>query len=122
MNPQKLRAILFAKRLPTSTEQALQDALERRLQEACITYEREHAMPAAGRIDFRVAIDGQRIGIECKIRSGGGDTVRQVIRYAQSGEVDQVVLIGPWQPKPWPESVQCNGRAIPTHFWKIPTL
>ena len=71
------------------TEASLQFGIANRLVETGVEYSREVPLTPADRIDFMVG----RIGVEVKIGGGKTALIRQLFRYAQSAEVDELVLV-----------------------------
>lgn len=47
----------------------------------------------AGTVDFVVKIDGVRVGIEVKVKGSFAEVARQLFRYAESCEVDALLLV-----------------------------
>lgn len=82
--------LLRRSRLPSSSEAALQIALERVLTEAGLIFEREARLSAGERIDFLV--EGG-IGIEAKVRYPRRAIYRQLERYAAKEQVTGLILV-----------------------------
>ena len=82
--------------IPFGTEQAVQDAIEDLLEHEKLNYTREFAI-GRDRVDFLVdfRIDGNpfRIAIECKVAGGPSAVMEQLLRYAQSPDVDAIILV-----------------------------
>lgn len=117
----KLQRVLMSKRLSVCDESKMQNAIERRLQEAGIDYVREKTL-TTGRIDFAVVIDGERIGVECKVDGSELAAFRQVIAYATTGEFDSMVIV---TGKPFVgimDQIEANGKRLPVEIWKVRTL
>ncbi|MBQ4826594.1 hypothetical protein J4729_18885 [Leisingera sp. HS039] len=90
ITPKRLAGILRGHRYPTTTELALQDAIEQRLQDCGVTYERECIMGPKDRIDFLAA--GQ-IGIEAKTRYPRRQIFRQLERYCDGHGLQGLILV-----------------------------
>lgn len=122
VSKKQVKAIIFAKRLSVSDEGAMQAAIEERLLAAGVDFEREMRLPGdAGRIDFFLTLeDGIRLGIECKVKAGGGNTARQLLRYAMSNEFDELVLITSRGYRLQTDSFASGERDIPVSVWQCP--
>ena len=72
-----------------SSEAEIQDQIEFVLQHYGIPYEREVDLGSLGRIDFIV---NGNIGLEVKIAGPKNTVARQLLRYAESDRIDQLVL------------------------------
>ena len=81
--------ILGHRRLPLSTEQELQDAVEGMLRKHDIPYEREVKLSEHDRIDFMVF----DMGIEIKIKGSAKSIYRQCERYCGFEEVGSLLLL-----------------------------
>jgi hypothetical protein len=115
----KLRKIL-AGRMSTRNEYVMQDAVAAALQIAGILYDREYKLDADSRIDFH--LPEHRVGIECKVKASGGNTHRQLLRYAMSGEFDYLVL---FTSRPCASTISeftCSGRKIPLFYLQTNSL
>ena len=88
--PQSIVTILRGQPYPVSTEAAMQDAVECRLQDFDVPYEREVRMGPNSRIDFMV-VGG--IGIEVKTRCPRRQIHRQLTRYAEHPDVTALILV-----------------------------
>lgn len=73
-----------------SHEVDLQDGIEEVLKSQGYGFERERRLGAAGVIDFLVA---GGIGIEVKIKGSPVLVIRQLLRYAECMEVQELVLV-----------------------------
>lgn len=94
MDAEALARLLTSYTYSHTTEAELQQAIEQILTAHSVVHERELVLPdTAGRIDFAVASDTGWIGVEVKIGGGAGDVERQLRRYVDSGEFEQVVLV-----------------------------
>ncbi len=87
---ENLLGVLGSYRFRFGTEEVLQDAVERVLQDAKIPYERERDLGDAGRIDFLVE---NTIGLEIKTKGSPTEVAEQVIRYCTRDEISIVVLL-----------------------------
>lgn len=90
INPQWLISTLRKVRYPTTTEAALQDAIEQHLQQHQIPHVREHRMGPTDRIDFMV--DGD-IGLEAKTRYPRRRIYRQLERYCTNHQLRCIILV-----------------------------
>ena len=86
----KLGRLLTHRRLPTSSEKLLQDAIGAILEAAEIPFEREVALSREDIIDFLV--DGHW-GVEVKIDGALSAVTRQLHRYMQSERVSGIALV-----------------------------
>jgi len=85
-----LRAYIVSARVRASTESELHGYLHGALDKQYGKLVRsEVRLTAADRIDFMVG----RIGIELKIKGSLSDVTRQLHRYAQSPDVDALLLV-----------------------------
>lgn len=82
-------AVLRSYKLPFGEEQRLQDAVEEALREHKLEFRREHILRPGDRIDFLVGT----IGIECKVEGSPAAVLSQLLRYAESNEVDGLILV-----------------------------
>lgn len=87
-------------KLPTNTEEEMQEALYKALTDNLnkdITIEREYKITKRSRLDFMIQREGEKIAIECKIESTGrAEVYRQVRRYVEEGQISSLVLVAPW--------------------------
>ena len=84
----RLRACLSIK-FVGQNEAQLQDALQTLLKASYSHVRREHRLTETDRIDFLV----ERTGIEVKIQGSLTQVMRQLRRYADSDDVDDLVLV-----------------------------
>lgn len=75
-------------KLPCSTENRLQAAIEEMLVAVGIPFEREKRI-AKGVIDFLV----EGIGVECKISGTYQEVMEQVARYCYCDEINEILLV-----------------------------
>lgn len=85
-----IAATLRASRLNVSTEAAFQSAFALVLDGIGIEYRREKRLSDRDRVDF---FTGEGLAIELKIDSGSNDVMRQLMRYAEHGQVKALMLI-----------------------------
>lgn len=90
LTPEALTLLLRGQLYPTSTEAAMQYAVEHRLQGFDIPFEREVRMGVKSRIDFMVQ---GGIGIEVKTRCPRRQIHRQLWRYATHADVTALILV-----------------------------
>ena len=77
-------------RLPiVKDETQLQQKLAEWFRSRGISFERERRLSARDRPDFMVG----RIAVELKIKGSTASVIRQLSRYAESEEVDELVLV-----------------------------
>lgn len=74
-------------------EEASEDELQRAVASALviegIAFDRERSLSRTDRIDFWA----DRTGIECKTAGSLAEVTRQLFRYAESAEVDALILV-----------------------------
>ena len=80
---------LTAARIRCSTESQMHDDVAAALEAGGIPFSRERDLSARDRVDF---LSGAT-AIECKIDGSPTDVARQLIRYAESKEVDGIILV-----------------------------
>ncbi len=80
---------LMSRRFEYQCEDDLQQAIASVLSDCSIPFVREHRMNAKDRPDFTV----EKIAVEVKIEGSVTAVTRQLHRYAQLDEVDEVVLV-----------------------------
>jgi len=88
---------LQSRRLPTTSEGAIHDAIKRLFTEAQIDHIHEHPLNRTNRPDFVIQTmpDAQTVtAIEIKLRrSSDAAIMRQCIRYALTGKINALILI-----------------------------
>jgi len=82
-------ALLMSGKIPYSTELDMQEGILRLLTKAGVAFEREKTLSAKDRVDFLV--EGG-VAVECKIKGQPMSVFRQLKRYAESPEVNVIVL------------------------------
>lgn len=87
----EITAALQSKRFIYSDEKMLQDGIAQVFKLAEIVFEREVQLTPQDRIDFMAG----EIGVEVKIKGTYQDLLRQLHRYAQLGEIKQLILVTP---------------------------
>lgn len=94
----ELTALIRRFKLPTNSEQELQESIDSLLRpNTSAIVEKEYKLSKRSRLDFLVHNDKERVGIECKIDSTKrSDVYRQVRRYIQEGQITSLILIAPW--------------------------
>jgi hypothetical protein len=85
----RITTALRSYRLRFGTEADLQADIVELLTTEQIDFVREYRLSAKDRIDFLIG----RIGIECKTKGSLGAIAQQLLRYAESDEIDALVLV-----------------------------
>jgi hypothetical protein len=75
--------------IPVSTERKMQQAVEDLLTESGVDYKRERKIGVRDRIDFLC----DRIGIETKVSDSYIEVACQLLRYAESPDIDSIILV-----------------------------
>ncbi len=75
--------------IPVTTERKMQQAVEDLLRDHKAAYSRESKIGVRDRIDFLC----DRVGIETKIAGSYVEVACQLLRYAESPEIDSIILI-----------------------------
>lgn len=70
-------------------EQQLRDAIARALPAA----KAEVTVGESARVDFLLVEGSRRIGIEAKIKGSRTEVARQLFRYAECADIDELVLV-----------------------------
>ena len=84
-------------KLPTNTEEEMQEALYTALKVPFPNTEREFRITKRSRLDFMIGNEKEKIAVECKIESTQrAEVYRQVRRYAEEGGITGLVLVAPW--------------------------
>lgn len=104
-----LAAVLRRYRLPVSNEAEMQAAIARAFEAERLPFRRE-VTRGADRIDFVVG----RVGIECKVKGSLGDVTRQLHRYVQWDDLDEIVLVTT-QAKHMAVPQELGGKTIRLH-------
>jgi hypothetical protein len=82
--------LLRRHRLAMTTEDALQRGIHDVLEEAWgDRVKREVRLSRADRIDFMV----DSVGVECKVKGGQHELIRQLLRYAEHPAITELVLV-----------------------------
>ena len=89
MNARDLRDLLGSFRFQYADEIQLQDGIARVLKDSHIEFEREFRLSQRDRIDFMV----EKVGIEVKVGHPLASVMRQVHRYMQSSEVEELLVV-----------------------------
>lgn len=90
MTPAELTTLLRRTPLPASREGLLQLAIEARLTELELDFEREAKLSPTCRIDFLIA---GGIGLEAKTRYPKRGIWRQLERYARQEQITSLILV-----------------------------
>lgn len=88
-NSDEIMRILGRTPFPLHSEKDVQQSVEQAFAAAGVECRREVRLNATDVIDFLV----DRVGIEVKIKGGKRAILRQVERYAESDQVDTLVLL-----------------------------
>lgn len=86
-----LPVLLRGYRYTAYNEAALQAGVERVLQEQGIGFEREKSLSSRDRIEFY--LPEARVGVECKIDGSPIAVIRQLLRYAESDLIEELILL-----------------------------
>jgi SNF2 family DNA or RNA helicase len=95
----ELTAMVRNFKIPINTEEEMQDAMFKLLNENVknAKVEREYKVTSRSRLDFLVSNDTERIAIECKIdNTQRAEVYRQVRRYVEEGKISSLLLVAPW--------------------------
>jgi hypothetical protein len=74
-----------------ASEAELHQAVAQALRESAVPFEPEWPLSARDRIDFYCR--ESLLGIECKIDGSPSQVMRQLLRYAESGAIQALVLV-----------------------------
>lgn len=85
----RIQQALAPVRIRYACEKDLQIGIAETLTAAGVPFEREVYLNAKDRVDFRVA----KVGVEVKTEGSVTQVTRQLHRYAQSSEVEAIVLV-----------------------------
>lgn len=83
-------ALLRGRRLRQNTERVLQDGIEEALRGAGIPHRREVRLSPEDRPDFMIE---PGVCVEVKIGGASADVHRQIVRYAEHEEVEELLLV-----------------------------
>lgn len=115
----RLRAWLTSERMTWTTEDDLQRAIAARLDREVEIgnpinhYVREIYIDGNhNRLDFVVQVAGDIVGVEVKIAGSRKDVLRQLTRYAQLEQIDELVLV----------TTKASHHHMPTHLNGKPVL
>lgn len=81
--------VIDAHRFTYASEDALQEGLAAALDAAGLHVQREVLLSARDRVDLLVG----RVAVEVKVAGTNAGVFRQLVRYAGSGDVDELVLV-----------------------------
>lgn len=111
MNPDDLCRVISLARFSWTCEADVQDAIEELLRNAGVEYLREESLWLAGdRPDFIVKLDGKRCALEVKTKGSFSSVVRQLFRYADSGQFAGLILA----------TTRQNHLGVPEEFHGLP--
>jgi hypothetical protein len=86
-----LARVFLTRMMVTASELELQTLIASVLTEEGIAFDRERRLGAAGVIDFYVP--AARVGIEVKVDGSPAFVRRQLMRYAGSAEISELLLV-----------------------------
>jgi molybdopterin-biosynthesis enzyme MoeA-like protein len=89
MDPDRIARLCQTLRFQGDRECELQDALEDIFRSASLKAKREMELTPQNRIDFLI----ERIGVEVKVDGSTMAVTRQLLRYAESDLIDQLLLV-----------------------------
>lgn len=93
MTAPEIVALLRRHRFPARPETAVQDRIAAIFTTAGVEFVKEDVLTPGERIDFSIG----PIGIEVKLRTTA-DTIRQLIRYAETTRFTDIILVCAWAP------------------------
>ncbi|MGN6693878.1 MAG: hypothetical protein ACTHN0_06840 [Aquihabitans sp.] len=114
----RLRHWILSQRMSWTTEDDLQRVIAHRLDHEVTIgspinhYVREVRVDERNRLDFVVQIAGDVVGVEVKIAGSRRDVLRQLTRYAQLDQIDELLLV----------TTKANHHRMPTHINGKPVL
>lgn len=118
-----LKTLLTSRRMSSSDEYRLQREVGDLLCNcSALKYWPEFRLDPKGkdRIDFY--FPDSKVGIECKVKAGGGDTNRQLLRYAMTQKVTHLVLLTSRPHESLPAFFEVEGKQIPLTVIQLATL
>lgn len=86
---EQIISALATSRFTYMTERDLQDGIARALEAACLIFERERPLSPEDIPDFTCGVTA----VEVKIKGSLADVTRQLHRYAQHEEVEEILLV-----------------------------
>jgi len=93
MSAQQIIAVIKSVQLGYATEAELQTQLLDLLKGEQLDVVPEFRLSARDRVDFLVNLPQCKIALECKIKGAPTTVVAQLARYAESPEVNEIVLV-----------------------------
>ena len=108
---EKIFKALCSSSFSFSTERGLQDGIARALKAAGVPFAREAPLSAADVPDFMCGA----VAVEVKIKGSLADVTRQLHRYAQHPEVEEIVLVTT-RAAHTRASRRVNGKPVHVHF------
>lgn len=109
MNASEISAVLAKYRYRFCCEQELQDGIALALSRSDISFEREYRLTDNDRLDFFC----EGIAVEVKIDGSAAAVLRQVHRYANHKDVNEILLVTTKASHSIPASL--NGKKIVLH-------
>lgn len=106
MSRAKIAELLTSYKFNFSDEKQLQQGIAGVLEVHNIPFEREVTLSAKDIIDFMIG----KIGLEVKIQESFADVARQLHRYAQLEEIDELILVTTKSQHQMPAEI--NGKKV----------
>jgi hypothetical protein len=110
-----LRDVLRSWKLRRTDEKILQSDIETVFRNESIEYQREVKLGEAGIIDFVVG----RVGIEVKIAGSYQSVARQVIRYAEHPDLDEILLVTTVANHRKMDSLTLQGKSVVVYWFSL---
>lgn len=115
-----VKALLESNRLPCTDEYKLQKEAAEIFHSGGLKYYPEFLLEKRDRIDF--FFPDSKVGLECKVKADGGNTNRQLLRYAMTKKVKHLILLTSRPHQSLPPSFEVEGETIPVTVVQIATL
>lgn len=124
MTTQEFKAMVLTRRLRSAREEWMQQDIQRALIGAPYVVKREYRINAKNRIDFAISADGEApfLGIECKVKTTPLQAMRQLIRYARTGQFSKIILLTSKAVLLPMNEVIVDGKMIPVEVVQTATL
>lgn len=103
---------------PRRVETDLQDAIAAKLSAYGVEFKREYRLDKKNRLDFYLeTASGHRMCIETKVKGASGpETERQLLRYALTGKLDEIVVVTTTGFLFRSEGFMVEGRPVPVRI------